>query len=378
MTPIEQNIFFELLRAAIWQRDVDIRIFDAAFSWGNICRALESHALLALAADAIMKVNDYLPAEKQLNPMQQMAIMQHSATVAQTHYELNNAIIKTFSVLQQAGCHPLLLKGQGLATLYPLSNTRSCGDIDIYVGLSEYDKVCRAIRQMINNPAAEAQAEEEAHHYEIHDGNIIYEIHRYPSVAGNQRYQDRYYALSSLYLAPGTYDSMTIGSTPIQVPTLQYNVLYVFNHLCQHIWEGGVGIKQLIDWMLLLNHALKNTDFSLERLKIDLKQIGLYRAWQILGGVLVNQLGMPQSAFPFWDDRLSNKSQGYYLDELVGGATFATKTKFEKDYKSQTGLNRKIEALKYYYSLCRPVSIISPLFAAQRFLFFLKHAANPK
>ncbi len=386
MTPTEQNIFFSLLRTSIWQRHPDLTLFDSPdWSWSPICKALESHALLAIAADSIMTINDQLPLDKQLNPMQSMAIFQYSASIAQTHYELNNAIRKSFAALNNAGCHPILLKGQGLATLYPQRNTRSCGDIDIYVGLEEYDKSCEAIRKFINNPEAEASAEEEAHHYEIHDGKIAYEIHRYPSVAGNQKYQDKYYKLSADYLHFSECDSVKIESTTsksgktevftIPVPSLQYNVLYVFNHLCQHIWEGGVGLKQLIDWMLLLNHALRQpSKFDVQLLRSDLKAIGLFRAWRILGGILVYQFGFPKDFFPFWKESLAQKSQGYYIDELLGGSSFGSMSGKDNSYKQHKSIQRKVAAFKHYYYLCRPISIISPRFALERFSFYCKEA----
>lgn len=384
MTSAEQEIFFELLRASIWQREVNLKVFQTSFSWSNICRSLESHALLALAADAILNINEKLPSDCQLTQIQVMAIMQHCATVAQTHFDLNNAIVKSFQFLENSGCHPILLKGQGLATLYPIRNARSCGDIDIYINPSEYEKACEAIKQLINNPQAVETAEEAAHHYEIHDGKIIYEIHRYPSVAGNQSYQDKYYALSSTYLKPEKCNTIIIDnsvlsdqnlhavSVQIPVPCTQYNVLYVFNHLCQHLWEGGVGLKQIIDWMMLLSTALSKKELDLAILKSDLQTIGLYRAWRILAGVLVYQLGFPKERFPFWNEHLAQKSQGYYIDELIGGASFGSKTSKDQSYKSFTGIKRKVKALKYYYCLCRPVSIISNRFAIERFIFFLK------
>lgn len=389
MNKTEQHIFFHLLRTALWQREPDATPFQSEdWQWRNILIALDNHALLALAADAIMTINDMLPPAKQLNPMQSMNLMQHCASVAQTHYDLNAAVIKSFAQLQQAGCTPILLKGQGLATLYPIRNARSCGDIDVYVNPEEYDKACTAIKQLINNPQAEATAEEASHHYEIHDGKIIYEIHRYPSVAGNQACQDKYYSLSSTYLQPSKCDYVTIdnsvpgvpnqhvASAQIAVPGTQYNVLYVFNHLCQHLWEGGVGLKQLIDWMMLLNASLEKKELDLTILKSDLQTIGLYRAWRILAGVLVYQLGFPKDRFPFWNEHLAQKSQGYYIDELLGGASFGSKTSKDQSYKSLTGIKRKVEAIKFFYRLCRPVSIISRRFALSRFMFFLKQTVS--
>lgn len=132
MPPSEQQIFFTLLRASIFQRPADLSLFSLPdWTWAPICRSLESHSLLALAADAIIPINDQLPSSKQLTPIQLMAIYKHSATVAQTHFELNQAVADIFEHLKDF--NPILLKGQGLSTIYPNQNTRSCGDIVIYI-----------------------------------------------------------------------------------------------------------------------------------------------------------------------------------------------------------------------------------------------------
>lgn len=68
----EQNLLFYILRRALWGEDenLDSSVFRNQNSamWRKVLDALEAHGLLAFAADAVMKLNEQLPVEKQLEP----------------------------------------------------------------------------------------------------------------------------------------------------------------------------------------------------------------------------------------------------------------------------------------------------------------------
>lgn len=83
----------------------------APIDWGTALNMLHSHALLAVTADAIMS----LPEGQRPGPAHQMHILQYSAQVAKMHHKLDGAVRDIACLLHDAGLHPILLKGQGLA-----------------------------------------------------------------------------------------------------------------------------------------------------------------------------------------------------------------------------------------------------------------------
>lgn len=338
MTSAEQNIFFELLRASIWQREVDVTSFCSLdWQWQNIFNSLESHALLAFAADAIMNVNEHLPQEQKLSTNRMMGLMQHCATVAQTHYELNAAIVSSFSELQSASCTPILLKGQGLASYYPIKNTRSCGDIDIYVGHEKYETAKEIIKSHCTKEEINC-AEEDSHQYHINCGHVIFEVHPIAGHSADSSCQNKYNNWTEKWLCIEKCESIFLDSSinretheynQVLVPNVQFNVVYVFDHLCRHLHFQGVGIRQFVDVAVLLKSAYGKLDEAL--FMYDIKQLGLLRAWKILSGILVYNLGLPECMCPFFDRVYASKSQGHILDTTLQDSNFGADSEWRHE-----------------------------------------------
>lgn len=375
MNKTEQHIFFHLLRTALWQREPDATPFQSEdWQWRNILIALDNHALLALAADAIMTINDMLPPAKQLNPMQSMNLMQHCASVAQTHYDLNAAVIKSFAQLQQVGCTPILLKGQGLATLYPIKNTRSCGDIDIYVGRTDYEKA-KSFFNAQCTPEEIAAVEEDSHQYHIKHGRVTYELHPIAGHSADSSCQKKYNKWAEEWLKQEKCDSAVLeyavaennGNELVQqsvpVPNVQFNILYVFDHLCRHLHFQGVGVRQFVDVAILLKSAYGKLDEV--QFKHDLKQLGLFRAWKILSGILVYNLGLPEHMCPFFDTVYASKSQGRILETVLQDSNFGADSEWRHEAsrhshgkeRMQMKLSEQYKKFKLNYLLFPSVAI---------------------
>lgn len=379
----EQHIFFHLLRTALWQREPDATPFQSEdWQWRNILIALDNHALLALAADAIMTINDMLPSAKQLNPMQSMNLMQHCASVAQTHYDLNAAVIKSFAQLQQAGCTPILLKGQGLATLYPIKNTRSCGDLDIYVGRTDYEKA-KFLFNAQCTPEEIAAVDEDCHQYHIKHAGITYELHPIAGLSAVASKQKTYERWSENYLKLENCETVNIvttdsgistnvNSTAIPVPNLQFNLVYVFDHLCRHLRFEGVGIRQFVDLAILISQIKKvsSKDFDLNTLKRDLKGLGLYRAWCVFGAFMVDYLGVSAEEYPLYQKEA--KLPDHILNLIIDGGTFDSVLNWRKHtQREDSGLKRMLTALKNDFHVAQ---MLYPLFPRQAIEGFIERA----
>lgn len=374
MNKTEQHIFFHLLRTALWQREPDATPFQSEdWQWRNILIALDNHALLALAADAIMTINDMLPASKQLNPMQSMNLMQHCASVAQTHYDLNAAVIKSFVQLQQAGCTPILLKGQGLATLYPIKNTRSCGDIDIYVGKQQFTKACHVIDEYCGNPYHEEEVQDGDIHYKTSIGNIEFEIHHSASYTSIPSIWDEYNQWAAEWLVPEKCMQTDISDTKVATPPYQFYVIYIFEHLLKHLRYEGVGVRQFIDWAMLLYNAMNTSALSVPTLEKDLRRFHLLDAWQVLGGILVYQIGLPKDKFPLWKERKARQSQGKNLDFIVECGNFGENITANREFANMPpSMHRNLLAFKHYLSRLQFEYQLLPWDTPRRFFRQLK------
>jgi len=321
MNSQERLIFFEILRSALWEHEADLSIFEGEWDWRNILRAFQNHSLLGVVAEKIMD----LPVQFQPNKKQGTSLLKYYAVTLMDHRRLNRAIAEVFQKLQDRGCEPILLKGQGLASLYPNPCCRACGDIDIYVGPKDYD----AAKEVVNAMAApdsisRAQSGELKHHYSININKITYEVHRFPGVAGNDLKQKVYEEYSLKVLVPANTTEIRLqsptGETVVLVPNQEVNAWYVFNHLLQHYRGSGIGLRQFCDWMMAMKAWSK--EGSSFRFPETLDLLGLTRAWKILSGILVHQLGFPKDQMPLYDEKMAMKSQGFILDHIVEGRNF--------------------------------------------------------
>lgn len=342
------ELIFTLLRRALGTAKGN-ETLPEAIDWSTALTILRNHALLAVAADAIMS----LPEMQRPEPSLQMQIMQYCAQVARMHHRLDGVVRDIARMLHDAGLHPILLKGQGLARLYPMRNTRSCGDIDIYLLPEEFDEGCRMIFRYCDSDCDPSVRPTTCVHLNAEkDGDVRIEIHFRPSHCAIEDINDKYndWMESEFRRMPPSTDR----DWPT-MPDVQTNVVYVFQHLLLHLRIEGVGLRQFVDWLLLLHTGKDRIDH--ERLRHDLQRFHLLDAWQMFGGLLVWQLGLPEEEFPLWDRRKARRSQGRNLRFIIDSGNLGTTlTQHKSYYNMPLSFRREVLALKY-------------LWHQQRFLF---------
>ncbi len=363
MNKQEQIIFFEILTSALWEREPDLSVFCGEWSWRNIVATFDGHALLGVVANTIQSLPDeYLPDAQ----VQHYMIMK-VANLMQTHLQHNQAIVNMFDEFESAGCSPVLLKGQGLATLYPKGCVRSSGDVDMYVDPARYDVAKRIISAYADEDEVRYAVDHEyVRHYKIttSDG-VIFEVHHHAGEAANVLYHRAYLRIGARCLLPENTATATLqlpdGEAEVRVPDVKCNVWHNFNHLVLHFEGAGIGLRQFCDWLLVLRQYVRQaTEEDDMQLRKTLKQIGMMRAWQILGGILVYQLGFPEKEYPFFSEEMALKSQGQVLDEIACGGNFRFMSHEDKVKGMPHGLRRVAVVAQGMLTPNKPMAVISP------------------
>ncbi len=293
MTQIEQNILFTILRISLWDRETDRLQLQGLlehndFSWSSILKSIEDHALLGVAANTILSLSEHIP----LNELQKNYLLQYVANIHQKHFLTQQSLVEVFDKFEAIGCHPILLKGEGLAQLYPSRCVRACGDVDVYVGTKDFDKAVACLNSMCEEKDL-SHAELSRHDYSIKYKGILFEIHFKPGYASVEKAEQRFQELACYWLVPEKCQTITILGKQILIPDAQYNILYVFEHLARHFRNSELGIRQFLDWALLL----EKTDFQESILKKNLEELFVLDAWKKLGGVLQEGLGLEKIPF---------------------------------------------------------------------------------
>lgn len=99
----------------------------------------------------------------------------------------------------------------------------------------------------------------------------------------------------------GCVRSWMNGKTQVFLPREDEDVMFVFTHILQHFYEGGIGLRQICDWCRLLwtfratiNHVL---------LESRLKRAGIMAEWKAFAALAVVYLSMPADAMPFYSPK---------------------------------------------------------------------------
>ena len=282
-----ENAFFSLLRAGLWTNYTpDCSLFNSDTNWEILFDIANRQAVLGVVWDGIAK----LPIE--LQPPRKIKYNWYSFVlkIEQTNQQINEAVVELMELYRKHGLNPILLKGAGVASLYPNPLHRGCGDIDIFIGRDD----CEKANQLAATIGFEMGIDSD-NHASMHRGIITLENHRsmitvfmpcMKLMFGEQ--------LKAWY--PHSPRMVNINGVDIPVSPLDFDTRYVFFHLYKHFTMSGVGLRQLCDWALMLD-------------KTNLKEVDVkdcLNGWQFLGLFLVDYLGLDAAKLPYYN---SNKKE---------------------------------------------------------------------
>ena len=237
----------------------------AGMNWQALYSFASKQALLGLCFDGIERLGEEYPEELRLNPIGRELLvtwMGKAQQIRRQNMKVNVVASKLFSMLREDGFRCCILKGQGNALTYPNPYSRTPGDIDVWVNASreqitEYAKTHFAIGNDIR-----------FQHLETSMDGVPVELHFFPCTMNNPIYHVRLqkWFKRNADLQCSNVVSLPDGIGEIAIPTTAFNVIYQLTHLYHHFFDEGIGMRQIIDYFLVVNDFSKNvfldTDFS--------------------------------------------------------------------------------------------------------------------
>lgn len=285
-----KQAFLALVRAGLWNTPASSALFaniDEA-GWLEVYRFARTQALLAITFDGLQS----LPPE--LRPPRPL-YLQWAAKVVQieaANTRLNAEVREIFASYREAGLHPVLLKGQGIATLYANPLHRQCGDIDVYIG----KKAQPVANRILLSLGAEAEGEASDKHASYSLNGVHIENHRIILRLNNPA-ANRYFRRLVQQWYPQAAETGTIDGYPVSLPPATFNALYIFMHAFVHFLNSGIGLRQVCDWTRLL--SVRQEDIDKPMIEQQLRKMGLLSAAKAFGYIAVRHLGLPEEALPF-------------------------------------------------------------------------------
>lgn len=297
---ITESHYFALLRAGLWNAPTTI---EGPIDWQAVMALANLHATNILVSGVATRMTgDNKPSPEMLAQMQ--AAVRGNLI---NQLQLKQMLVAAVSLLRQNDIEPVLLKGFGLAMLYPYPNLRQFGDLDIYIGLDKFHEACTLLRTL---PGGYNWGEvtDVGHHYNIEFGSFPMEVHRVSTEVSADK-EAVYAAIERDGLIEHA-QQVDFEGCCISIPSKEFAVFYTFFHAWNHFLTSGVGWRQLSDVAMTL-HAYSG-QLDLEKLRRWLTDMQLMLPWQTFGCLIIDHLGLPEDELPFLDLSCRPRAQKLY------------------------------------------------------------------
>ena len=226
-------------------------------NWHGLYSFASKQALQGLCFDGIERLGEEYREELRLNPIERellMTWMGKAQQIRRQNRKVNAVAGKLFSMLKKDGLRYCVLKGQGNALMYPNPYSRTPGDIDVWVNASRERIMEYASKKFELGDDIRLQ------HLETSLDGVPVELHFFPCSMNNPIYHARLqkWFRRNVDLQCSHIVGLPDGAGDIAIPTTAFNVVYQLTHLYHHFFDEGIGMRQIIDYFLVVNDFSKN------------------------------------------------------------------------------------------------------------------------
>lgn len=334
-------MFFELIRVALGNQERFSSI-PSLEDWNKLFIEAQRQTLVGVAFEGVQKLpQEQWPPQPLL--LQWIGLNQ---LIQQRNAILNGKCVELLSKLTLASLHPTILKGQAIANYYPpdLKYLRQAGDIDVYVndGRDKAISFAKSIGQEF------IEWDYKHLHLKIWDDTEV-ELHYHVEVSLNlwkNKKLQKWFSNqdAQIYGAQFEYNGF-----PITTPTVEFNVFYILLHLFRHFLYEGVGMRQIIDYYMVLR-AVHDSRLMVQDYVNTVRGFGMEKFAKGLMWVMRESLGMPHE-WMLWEP--IEKEGRYILKQIMTGGNFGHHEKRIKHYSGKLGavkaiLSHNLHLLTHY------------------------------
>lgn len=274
--------FFILLRAGLWQR-VDEQLSDSP-NWNYIYNLACQQTVQGIIADGI---GLYLSAYPEVKCPIFDEVLNQSAQIIRQNYNINQVQSKLCELLSNNDIGYVILKGQGVAQSYPRPMLRCSGDIDFFFTLENYEKAKAILKPMATSIEDKLVSLECA----LTIDEVDVELHGHMTSGINDAADCHLQAMLDIVLREGDTRTVIIDGNAVNVPSANFDAIYILTHTIRHLGSFGISMRQVIDWTMHMYANAQSIDFG--RLNHDIKSMHLQSLWDLFGMFTAEYLGAP-------------------------------------------------------------------------------------
>ena len=254
MTQSSANLSF--LRYCLGGK-ADLSIVVAKIDWRQLYSFATKQTIIGICFAGIERLGKEYPNELKQNPIERellMTWMAKSQQIRRQNFNVNEVAAKLYSKLTEDGLRCCILKGQGNALMYQNPYSRTPGDVDVWVNAN------RKIIMEYASRKFELEDDIRLLHVETAMDGVPVELHFFPCTINNPIHNARLqkWFKRNADLQCSNVVSLPDGIGEIAMPTTAFNVIYQLTHLYHHFFDEGIGMRQIIDYFLVVNDFSKN------------------------------------------------------------------------------------------------------------------------
>lgn len=303
---ITQSAFFALLRAGLWEKEVQLLPYGE-IDYSEVMRLAEEQSVIGLIAAGVQHVIDV-----KVPQIEFLTFIGRAVQLEQQNSAMNDFIGVLVEKMHKAGIYTLLVKGQGVAQCYERPLWRASGDIDLYLNEDDFQKAKNYFRPLVDKFDPD---NDYAKHINTHYGEWVIEIHANQSCALSSRINKLMSEIHKDIFYKGSVRSWNNSGKTVFLPSADNDAIIIFTHFLKHFYKGGVGLRQISDWCRLL--YTNKDSLNCELLEQRIRRAGLMSEWKAFGAFAIEYLGMPIEAMPFYSPKKKWKRKADRICDFI-------------------------------------------------------------
>ena len=301
-----QEVFFELVRAGLWNKEVRLSQYGE-IDFNEIYRLAQEQSVVGLVAAGLEYVADV-----KVPQALALTIAGEVLQLEQRNRAMNQFVARLVGDMRKAGIYTLLVKGQAVAQCYEKPLWRACGDVDFFLSDDNYEKAKAFLIPMASDVETEYVG---AKHLGMTIDGWVVELHGSLRVGLPNRINRELDVIYTDTFNNGSVRSWNNNGTQIFTLSKENDIVYVFVHFFNHFYKEGVGLRQICDWCRLM-WTYRN-EIDVKKIEGRIKRLGLVSEWKAFYALASKYLGMPDlvngSVFKvngFWTSQAAESSAG--------------------------------------------------------------------
>jgi len=302
-----QEVFFELIKAGLWNKEVQLSQY-CDIDFNEIYRLAQEQSVVGLLAAGLEMVQGEWLKVHGSSPIPQTMALDIAGEVLQLEQRnraMNQFVARLVADMQKTGIYTLLVKGQAVAQCYKKPLWRACGDVDFFLSDDNYEKAKIFLIPMASDVETEYVG---AKHLGMTIDGWVVELHGSLRVGLPKRINCELDEIYTDTFNKGSVRSWNNNGTQIFTLSKENDIVYVFVHFFNHFYNEGVGLRQICDWCRLM-WTYRN-EIDVKKIEEQIKRMGLVSEWKAFYALASKYLGMLDlaSSFMVHDSRFDNKA----------------------------------------------------------------------